>query len=48
MVRVKGANAEWRHDQEKRGTGINTEEVEQKNNGSKSSGKKRAQQKRIY
>jgi hypothetical protein len=40
MVRGKGANAEWRCDQEKRGTGVKTEVVEQENDGSKSSGKK--------
>ncbi len=48
MVRGKGAYTEWRHDQEKRGTGVKKEEVERENDGSKSSGKKRPQQMRIY
>jgi hypothetical protein len=48
VMRGKDANAEWRCDQERRGTGVKTEVVEQENNGSKSSGKKRAQQTRIY
>jgi hypothetical protein len=48
MVRGKGANSEQRHDQEKRGTGVKTKKMEQENDGSKSSGKKRAQQMRIY
>jgi hypothetical protein len=41
MVRGKGANAEWRCDQEKRGTGVKKEELERENNGSMPPGKKR-------
>jgi hypothetical protein len=39
MVRRRGANAEWRCDQEKRGARVKKAEKEEDKNGSKSSTK---------
>ncbi len=39
MVRGRGANAEWRCDQEKRGARVKKSEKEEDKNGSKSSTK---------
>jgi hypothetical protein len=48
IIIKRGANAEWRCDQEKRGTRVKKAEKEEDKNGSKSSTKKRQWKMRIY